>query len=98
MGSQELNVDDFDWPEVKPAFPPNGVWVTPEGTLWVERHVPAGTPRTYDVFGDHAQLEARVTLPEGRRVVGFGKGTVYLAWNDEFDLQYLERFRRPAGS
>lgn len=98
LGAQAPGVDDFEWPDVKPAFVASSAWVTPEGLLWVERHVQAGAPRTYDVFGERGQLRARVTLPQGRRVVGFGRGVVYLAWNDEFDLQYLERFRRPAGS
>jgi len=91
------DLESFEWPDVKPAFPANGAAVSPDGTLWVERYGPAGTPRVFDVFAADAKLVARVALPDGRRLVGFGKGVVYLAWNDEFDLQYLERYRRPTG-
>ena len=92
------DLDSYEWPDVKPAFRSNGTSVSPDGALWVERYVSAGSPRTFDVFGQDGRLTARVVLPAGRRLVGFGKGVVYLAWNDEFDLQYLERHRRPTGT
>jgi hypothetical protein len=36
-----------------------------------------------------------VTLASGKRVIGFGKGSVYVVSFDAFDLSYLERFRMP---
>ena len=96
-GRDAPDLDSFEWPEVKPAFTANGAAISPDGALWVERYMPAGSPRAFDVFAPDAKLVARVVLPAGRRLVGFGKGVVYLAWNDEFDLQYLERHRRPTG-
>jgi hypothetical protein len=36
-----------------------------------------------------------VLLESGRRVVGFGRGTVYVVAYDEFDLNYLERYDGP---
>lgn len=89
-----VDIDGFEWPDTKPAFVSNGVYVTPEGDIWVRRHVPAGEPPMIDVFGEDANLKARLRLPEGRRIVGFGRGTLYLIRTDEDGLQWLERYRR----
>jgi hypothetical protein len=93
-GAASPDVDDFEWPERKPPFAATGVWVTPEGDAWVERSVSAREPARFDVFGPDAELKGWVTLPEGRTLVGLGRGVVYLVRTDEFDLQWLERYRR----
>jgi hypothetical protein len=84
------------WPEVKPPFTGReAVQVTPEGQVWVARTRKAGDPNpVYDVFDASGNLAGQVTLRPKSRVVGFGKGTVYVARSDEDDLQYLERYRR----
>ena len=91
-GSEEPEVDGLDWPETLPAFQAGGVYVAKNGELWVERYVPAGDAPVYDVFDENAALVRQVILPEGRTVVGFGDGAVYLARIDEFDLQWLEKY------
>ncbi len=91
MGPQ---VDDEDWPEVKPPFPPSAVSATPEGELWVERHVPFGAPPAYDVFNGNGRRIRTVVLAENSRVIGFGNGVVFVARTDDDDLQWLERYRR----
>jgi len=91
-----LNANDLEWPEVMPPFQPSGVFAAPWGELWVERAMPAGAPVTYDVFDRNARLVKQVTLPEGRRLLGFGNGVVYAVRVDDLDLNYLERYR--AGS
>ena len=83
--------DDLEWPSSKPAV--RLVRVSPEGEAWVERHVAAGSPRTFDIFGKDAKLSRRVILPAGRELIGFGKGVVYLRERTEDDLVYLERYR-----
>ena len=93
-GGGSSSVDDFDWPDVMPAFAAGGVRVTPEGDAWVRRSVPAGGDAVFDVFGADGQLKERITLPTGRRIAGFGPERVYVVRNDEFDLQWLERYRR----
>ncbi len=93
-GPGNPDIDGLDWPETKPAFVDNGVWVTPEGDMWVRRHVPAGEPVRLDVFGSDASLKGAVTLPAGRQIVGFGRGTVYVMRTDDLGLQWLERYRR----
>ncbi len=88
------NVDEMDWPEVKPPFGRNAVSVTPEGEAWVRRYVKSGDPETYDVFDAAARRVRQVVLREGRTLVGFGRGVLYAAYVDENDLQWLERYRR----
>jgi hypothetical protein len=84
--------DDLDWPDVMPAFQDGAVYATPWGELWVARSVAAGEAPTFDVFDHRARLVQQVVLPEGRRVVGFGDGAVYVVNVDEFDLNWLERY------
>ncbi len=87
-------------PEFEDTKPPftgeNAVVVAPEGEVWVLRTRPASemTPQ-YDVFDRTGKLVRKVTLNPESRVIGFGKGTVYVVRTDEDDLQYLDRFRRP---
>ena len=80
-----------EWPAAKPPF--SAVFVSPTGEAWVERSVPAGSPRVLDVFDGTGSLKMRVTLPAGRRLVGFGNGVIYVRHSDESDLQHLERYR-----
>lgn len=88
--------EDPEWPETMPPFTGrDAVRVTPEGEAWVSRTVKGAAPTPmYDVFDGTGKLIRRVTLRPGSRVVGFGKGTVYVVRMDEDDLQYLERYRR----
>jgi hypothetical protein len=95
-GSGSPDLDSYEWPKTKPAFVTSGVWVTPEGDMWVQRSVPAGEPTQFDVFAANAQLEGKVTLPTGRDIVGFGRGTVYVIRTDDLGLQWLERYKRSA--
>jgi hypothetical protein len=87
-------------PEFEETMPPfagrGSVVTTPDGEVWVLRTRSASdqTP-TYDVFDRTGALVKRVTLNPQSRVVGFGKGTVYVARTDEDDLQYLQRYARP---
>ncbi len=88
------DLDRYDWPDTKPAFNPTSARVDRDGNLWVERYGPANSARGYDIFDANGALQARITLPAGRQLVGFGQeAAVYLVFTDEFDLQYLERYR-----
>jgi hypothetical protein len=89
--------DDPEWPETKPVFSGRqAVLVTPEGEVFVERLRKAGDlVPVYDVFDGAGRLSRQITLRPRSRVVGFGKGTVYVTRSDEDDLQYLERYRWP---
>ncbi|MGQ0702942.1 MAG: hypothetical protein ACT4PM_07395 [Gemmatimonadales bacterium] len=93
---------DLQFEETMPPFPSGagsggvGVLGTPDGEVWVLRHRPASDKvPSYDVFDRSGALVKKVTLPPNCRVVGFGKGTVYVVRTDEDDLQYLQRYRKP---
>jgi len=93
-GNNNPDLDSFEWPETKPAFVSNGVFITPEGDAWVQRSVPAGEPIRFDVFGSDAELKGVVTIPAGSDIVGFGAGTVYVVSTDDLGLQWLQRYKR----
>jgi hypothetical protein len=88
-------MDQYTWPEVKPPSYGGRIPVDPENRAWVRRQVEAGEPSTYDVFDESGNRLATVLLEGGKRVVGFGEGTVYVVAYDEFDLNYLERYDMP---
>lgn len=83
------------WPEVKPPFLGNAATVATDGRLWVQRTTAAGDAPRFDVFDSFGKVVANVTLPAATRLVGFGRGTVYVVRKDENDLEYLERYRMP---
>jgi hypothetical protein len=88
-------VDELEWPAEKPPFDAQGVFVTPEGELWIRVSQRAGARRRhYDVVDGQGRLVRKVELADDRRLVGFGKGTLYAVRRDADDLEWLERFRR----
>lgn len=86
-----------EFAETKPPYDGLGAAiVAPEGEVWVLRTRPAGDKiPTYDVFDRTGTLVKKVSLNPSSRVVGFGRGVVYVARSDEDDLVYLQRFARP---
>ena len=83
---------DFDFPEFKPPFVANQVLVA-GGTVWVQRSGPADAAPQYDVFDGRGELVRQVVLPERVRVVGFGRGVVYVSRTDHDGLQWLGRYQ-----
>jgi hypothetical protein len=64
--------------------------------VWVLRTRPASDKiPSYDVFDRTGALVKKVALAPNHRVVGFGKGAVYVARSDEDDLQYLQKYAKP---
>ena len=94
-GSGEPDLDQYEWPDEKPPFYGARIPVDDAGQAWVRRHVRAGAPSLYDVFGPDAEHLAAVQLADGRRIIGFGRDTLYAVHFDEFDLVYLERYGMP---
>ena len=84
------DTEGLEWPEVKPPFPSDGLRMTPDGELWIGRYMRAGEAQSFDVFDESGRRVREVILPEGRRLVGFGNGTLTV-YADEDDLQWLER-------
>jgi len=71
----------------------SGVRSVAGGMLQAFTNLPLA-PR-HDVFDAAGRVVERVVLAPGSRVVGFGRGTVYVARSDEDDLQHLELHRLP---
>jgi len=84
-----------EFAERHPFFRAGGVWLAPDGALWVERSVPAGTAPVLDVFDGDGRLVRQVGIPEGRRLVGVGRAALYAVVMDGDGLQTLERYRIP---
>jgi hypothetical protein len=98
VGPPPGGMPEPEFAETKPPFTTGqgSVQVTPEGEVWVLRTRPAGDKvPTYDVFDRNGVLVKQVVLNPRSRVVGFGRGSVYVTRSDEDDLQYLERYSRP---
>ncbi len=94
--STRREIDQYEWPETKPPIYGGRVLVDPLGRAWVRRHVEAGDSTTYDLFHRNGRRVATYTLANGKRVVSFGKESVYVVAFDDFDLAYLERYPLPA--
>lgn len=92
QGGGDQSINDYTWPESKPPFYSGRIPVDPMNRAWVQRHVQAGAPATYDVFDRSGERVATFELPHASRVVGFGAESVYVVEPDEFDLNYLKRY------
>jgi hypothetical protein len=85
-----------EWPAVKPPFLNDAARVAPDGRVWVLRTRAADDPiPAYDVLDGAGALVARVTLPAGTHLLGFGTRSVYLVRTDADDLEYLQRYQLP---
>jgi hypothetical protein len=95
-----MSMPDPEFAATKPPFDGQGaVLVAPDGEVWVLRTRPASDKvPSYDVFDRTGTLVKKVSLNPSSRVVGFGRGTVYVVRTDEDDLQYLQRYPRPQAS
>ncbi|MGQ0703250.1 MAG: hypothetical protein ACT4PM_08980 [Gemmatimonadales bacterium] len=73
-------VDPKDLPDYKPPFFAGAARADAEGNIWIRtiptRAIPGGP--VYDVINRNGELVDRVQVPEGRVVVGFGPGVVYV--------------------
>lgn len=85
---------DMVWPDTKPPFLSGAVYVAADGRVWVQRtRAHDDSIPTFDIFDASGNVVERIALPKRVRVVGFGKGVVYLARTDNDDLVWLQRVR-----
>ncbi len=92
--ADEPDLSGQEWPAAKPDATGLSL-VAPDGHLWVERSVPAGAPRTYDLIGKSGEVTGRVTLPTARRLLAVGSRGVYVRHIDGDGINYLERYDLP---
>lgn len=63
----------------KAPFDPDSILVAPEGRVWVKRNAAASAITVvYDVFDGTGRRAARLELPAGSHVVGFGPASIYV--------------------
>jgi hypothetical protein len=80
-----------EWPSVKSPFGTGSVWVAPNGQVWVQRQTPAAERAPlFDVFDAQGKHSGQVKLPPRTRLLAFGAKGLYLARNDDDDLQYIQ--------
>ena len=94
-GGPRREIDGYTWPERMAPFAGGRIPIDLLGRAWVRRALKAGAPSTYDVFDRSGKRVGSVSLAPGKRVVGFGKGSVYVVSYDELDLNYLEVYDLP---
>jgi hypothetical protein len=79
------------WPATKSPFGTGSVWVAPNGQVWVQRQTPAAERAPlFDVFDAQGKHSGQVKLPPRTRLLAFGAKGLYLARNDDDDLQYIQ--------
>lgn len=98
-GDTPKSPDTIDnWPATIPAWSGSG-WplrTTPDGKLVKRRNETADHPEPrYDVVNRRGELERTISLAPGGYILGFGKGTVYVAATDADDIVRLERHPWP---
>ena len=90
---------DSIFPEMMPPFDPAGVFVAPDGNIWVRRTVSASAPNgLVDILDAKGALRARLRLPPKARLFALGSRGAYLLTTDADGFQVLERYAYPAMS
>jgi hypothetical protein len=83
----------ISWPTTKPPFRYGMLRVASGGDVWIELSTPAAeSDPLYGVLRPDGSLHRLVRLPQGRRFVGSGQGTVYTTWKDDDGLEWVERY------
>lgn len=91
----QVTEDDLTWPDRKPVFSSTFAPTDSRGRLWL-RLTDIEVERTsYGLVDPDRGLLYELRLPARTRLVGFGDGTVYLAYVDDFDQEWLRRYVLP---
>lgn len=77
---RSLGTDNVTWPAFVPALVTVDLHFSPEGALVVERTpVSTDSGRVYDVINRQGHRTRQLVIPRNSRVIGFGRGHLYLA-------------------
>lgn len=80
-------------PSYLPPFTPGSVRADWDGNIWIRTSISVGGRPVYDVLDENGVLVDRLSIPEGRVIVGFGPGgSVFLAVREGASTR-LERTR-----
>jgi len=83
------------WPLRLPSFIPDQIRFDLLGRLWVQRYVAVASHSLFDVIGENGSVLFEVSAPSRSRLVGFGRGLVFLVRQDADDVEWLQAFRLP---
>jgi hypothetical protein len=92
-GGQQGDPPEWGGEFMPPFLGPAALAFSNDGHLWIRRTGPPGQPPLFDVIDRAGNLVQKVVLPKRSRLVGFGKGVVYIVRVDDDDLQYLQKYR-----
>jgi hypothetical protein len=85
--------ESIPWPATKPPFRYGTLRIAPAGEAWIELSTAADDPAPlYGVLRADGTLVRLVRLPEGRRLVGLGRNSLYTVRRDDDDLEWVERY------
>jgi hypothetical protein len=77
MSLVQAEPDSF--PRFKPPFSARGAMAASDGTIWLpSKIISPATPEGYAVIGPDGRVREIVHLANGQRLLGFGKGVVYV--------------------
>jgi hypothetical protein len=88
-----------EWPASMPAFVNDALVPLPDGRLAIQRMPSTGARLpVYDIIDRNGRRVARLELPAGHRIIGFGSRHVYVVSKDELDVERVSRhsFEVPA--
>lgn len=84
------------WMPSIPPFKAGGLFAAPNGNLLVARNPSADAPETrYDEIDRRGRLVRQLVLGAHERIVGVGRGRLYVAATDDAGLQHLRRHDWP---
>lgn len=69
--------------------------LAPDGNVWVRRTTSLGEAPVYDIIDPLGHVVGRVRLLHRARLVGLGRGSVYVGRADALDRVTLERHALP---
>ncbi len=81
-GASQTSTLAPEWFGFEPAYVPSSMELAPDGRVWIARNPflqkdPYGD-QVYDILDRSGHIVDTVTIPPGRRLVGLGRGVVYL--------------------
>jgi len=81
------------WPETIPPFSiASPLTTTTDGRVLIRRMASARHPDPrYDVVNHRGEIEKQIVLASNERILGFGRGSVYIVARDSLDLETLRR-------
>lgn len=84
------------WPEHMDPFIEGALIASPDGRLVIARTPTATAPgQRYDLVDRQGRLSAVLQLPEGERIVGFGRQSVFVVATDREGIERLRRHPWP---